>query len=230
MAFGDIVQSGEDDAGDSNSTSVSVTLGSTPTEGNLLVACHTTGATGSTGPSGWSEAFALTFADDEGALYYKIAGVAESSTVTCTSSQNKSNGLYVVEFEGSWNATPLDVTATNGPTGSPSTLSTGTTAATAQNDEVAVAQFSIDGVRTVTSWTNSFSERADLTAQFKSLAVATKVLTSTGTVETTATFSSSPFEAYGGIATFKKAAAGAADSITPLQRQIRARRLPHWRM
>ena len=113
-------------------TSISVTLDSAPTEGNLLVAAHFTGAANSIGPSGWTEAFSLTDGGnaDQGAIYYKVAGASESATVTCTASASDENMLQVTEIDGPWPADPLNAfskssepDATDG-TGE---LSTGTT-------------------------------------------------------------------------------------------------------
>ena len=156
MAFGDLVQSKVDSISSPWPSSFSVTLDSTPTEGNLLVACHYTAALGSAGPSGWTEGFALvnTPNTDSGRLAFKVAGSGESTTVTCTSSTGEEHVLAAFEFEGPWNATPLDVTATNGPDTSVSSISTGTTGTTAQNDELAVAMVGGESNQSASAWTN----------------------------------------------------------------------------
>jgi hypothetical protein len=116
MAFGDKVQ----DKGvweDSGDASTSVTLDSTPTEGNLLVACYYSSKQPVTEPSGWSSAIYLqnNGNSDDGEIAYKIAGVAESTTVTVGIGAAGDAWLYVIEIEGPWNASPLDVTASDGP-------------------------------------------------------------------------------------------------------------------
>lgn len=164
MAYGDITQSGTNT--NNSASSIAVTLGSTPTEGGLLLALHFTGATDSIAPSGFSEAVALTDGgnSDQGAIYYKIAGVAESSTVTCTSGASDEQMLTVFEIEGPWNATPLDQTASTGP-GTGATRSSGTTGSTSQDDEFAAVLITHrDGTGVgahFSGWTNSFAERSD---------------------------------------------------------------------
>ena len=83
MAFGDKVQ----DKGvweNYSDAFTSVTLDSTPTEGNLLVACCYSSKQPVTEPSGWSSAVYLqnNGNSDDGEISYKVAGVAESTTVT----------------------------------------------------------------------------------------------------------------------------------------------------
>jgi len=215
VAYGDIIQNKD---GESYDTSVTVTLDSTPTEGNLLVASHYTGAPDSSAPAGFSEAVALTHVDDEGAIYYKVAGAGESTSITAGASTTKNNMLNVLEIEGPWNATPLDQTASDGPNYSVSSQTSGTTSTTSQADEFAVALITVDDVgKTLSGWTNSFVERSDNGGPiYKFAAVATRLLTSTGAYETTATISASSYAAVGGIATFKKSAAGGAVGAIPV--------------
>lgn len=225
MSFGDIIQSkAESNFPDTNDTSIAVEFDSTPTEGNLLIACHFTGAANSTAPSGFSEAVALTAvapSSDEGAIYYKVAGSGESTTITAGSGSGDEHMLAIYEVEGPWNATPLDQTANNGPTTS-SSPSTGTTGITSQADEFAIALITNrDDTVTFSSWTNSFTEGSDgPDSQFKTFATAYRVLTSTGTYSTGATASGSDIW-MGGIATFKKQAAAGALSIPVAMRTYR---------
>jgi hypothetical protein len=212
VAFGDIVQSKT--AVHASNTSVSITLDATPTEGNLLLACHFTGHANSEHAS-WSEAAALTDGgnSDQGAIYYHLAGAGESTTVTCTSASSDEHMLTVLEIEGPWNASPLDKSATAGPTDAGADSTTGTTATTSQNDEVAIALVtgrcaSGGAGSSWGSWTNSFSEQSDIATTHKRCATATLVLTSTQAVETTATFTVSGQAKMGGVATFKKQGAG----------------------
>ena len=67
-----------------------------------------------------------------------------------------------------------------------------------------------DAAQTIVSLTNSFVDRGELTNTDKMVGAATKVLTATGTVETTWTFTDTPVDDYlSGVATFKKASASA---------------------
>ena len=225
MSFGDITQSGTNTV--QSASSIAVTLGSTPTEGNLLVACHFTGHANSIAPSGFSEAVALTDTPntDQGAIYYKVAGSGESTTITATSGGSNEQTLTVLEIEGPWNASPLDVTASAGPS-STSTRDTGTTGTTAQADEVAVAMVTWrhSDQDTTTTWSDSFVEQSEnVRTNYKGHSTATKLLTSTGTVTTTATMSNT-LTSMGGVALFKKQAAGGGLSIPVAMRYYRNQR------
>jgi hypothetical protein len=212
VAWADLVQS--DNSNVNSDTSVSVTL-STIVEGNLIIVWHFTGDANSLGPSGYSEAVALTDSPntDQGALYYKVATASESTTVTCTSSGSNEHMIYVGEFEGPWNATPLDQVASNGPASGSDDVSSGTTAATAQADELAVALFTArEDAALASSFTNSFVELFDgVKTSWKTIAGASKVLSATGTVETTISWSDLAGQSgMGGVATFKKQASAGA--------------------
>lgn len=217
MAFGDIVQS-DTYTNDENDTAP-ITLGDTPVEDNLLLALHFTGDGNSVAPSGFSEAVALTDSgnSDQGAIYYKVAGASESKTITCSSDNADEQMATVIEVEGPFDASPLDKTASTGP-GTGSTRSSGTTATTSQNDEFAavlITHRQKDNPN-FSGWTNSFTERSDIaTTLAKSSGTATRVLTSTGAYETTATIAGSSAEdSMGGIATFKKESAAAALTVS----------------
>jgi hypothetical protein len=225
--FGAVVQSGTNT--NPNAWSIAVTLGSTPTEGNLLLALHFTGDGNSIAPSGFSEAVALTDSGnaDQGAIYYKIAGAAESSTVTCTSGGGSDEHvLTVMEVEGPWNASPLDQTASAGPS-STSSRDTGTTGTTAQADEFAAVLITarhVGDFPETTAWSNGFVEQSDgVSTSFKYTSTATKTLLATGTVTTTATLDGT-YTSMGGVATFKKQTGGATYPIPEALHAYRQRR------
>ena len=215
MAFGDILQT--DSAAIPNTdtvSTVSVTLGEAITEGSLLLTFHFTGDANSIGPGTFSEAFALTNATetDEGALYYKIAGSSESTTITCTSDSDDEQYLLVLEVEGAWNAAPFDKTAETGRTTATESISTNTTAETSQADELAAAMV-IQRTKDLTnSWTNSFVNRGDITnagevGWYKTMGCATKLLSSAAAIESTASWSGAT-TALAGVGTFMAAAGG----------------------
>jgi hypothetical protein len=210
MAFGDIIQTQSANA--VSATSVTVNI-SAAVANNLLVCVHFTGHADSTAPSGFTEAVAVTDSgnNDQGAIYWKIAAGGETSVVPGSGGSDE-HAACVLEIEGPWESSPVDQTATNGPT-SESSTSSGTTGTTSQNDEVAVV-----GITTrfgggpnpgLSGWTNSFVERDEEWSTYKELGTATKLLSSTGAVETTATHDLGSYVAMGMIATFKKGAAGA---------------------
>ena len=163
MAFGDIIQT---KTGTNNSAaSLDVVLDSTPTEGNLLVVCHFTGDADSQAPTGFTEAVAVTDTgySDQGAIYYKVAGSGESTTITLLCSSADETQGTIFEIEGPWESSPLDQSTSNGPT-TGTAVSTGSTGTTSQNDEFAVCLVTYrrwpDTV-TTSSWTNSFVEGSD---------------------------------------------------------------------
>lgn len=207
MAFGDIIQTQTATSEDTTSLSISIT---SATADNLLVCCHFTGDGDSTAPSGFTESVFRTNTpdQDQGAIYHKIAAGGETSVAPGSGASDEHVGC-VMEIEGPWDASPLDVTAATGRNNNVTSTSSGTTATTAQNDEFAVAQICLrDSVTVVSSWTNSFVERSEINTATKASASATKLLTATGTVETTGSHSTA--DSLGMVATFKKGAAAAA--------------------
>lgn len=218
MAFGDLVQSknGIEATPSPGATFITVTFDSAPTEGNLLVAFHYSGNGVVTEPSGWSVAFWLTqpVDDDEGGMFYKVAGSSESSSVTVTCAAVNEHVMTIAEFEGPWNASPFDVESHSAYTVTSSPLSTGTTGTTAQADELLLylATGRDDGAEPVgggASWTGSPTQIALHECQNKWLHCSYKLLTATGTQESTwSTTNSYGTGHHVGIAAFKKAAAG----------------------
>lgn len=218
MAFGDIVNSAENSAA---SGAITVTF-TAATAGNLLIftigrsAPLATGQTWGT-PTGWNGLTnsSINTGNIGGAWYYKIAAGGET-TVTSTESIPVGNVRgQVIEFEGPFEASPLDKTAEDETNLSTvvTSQSTGTTAATAQNDELAVGFWSADqasNVETGRAYTNSFTEVLWSSATNSARAAcitARKVLSSTGAVECTFSTTDTGDEMYGAVATFKKQAA-----------------------
>jgi hypothetical protein len=133
MAWGDLVQhkSSYCGTGGQAETTITVTLDSTPTEGNLLVMTSYCGNGDLTAPSGWSVAHWLIqpVNDDGGGTFYKIAGASESTTITSPEAASANEHVFTVaEYEGPWDASPLDQETHNSYTigNTPRTLTTGT--------------------------------------------------------------------------------------------------------
>ena len=214
MAFGDIVQSKTNST--ASGTSIAVTFDSGVTAGNLILLWHHTGDGTGTAGTGMSTALAMLNSPDadDGGLFYRVVITADGATWGADSSGADEHVLIGYEIEGSFAASPLDQTAYNpgNPVLAPADndLTTGTTGTTAQADEFAAAfVMSRDAGQTIASLTNGFVDRGELTDTDKIVGAATKVLTATGTVETTWTFVSTPVDDYlSGVATFKKAAGG----------------------
>lgn len=222
MAFGDLVQWAEDTGTGVTTDTISF---SAATAGNLLIimASNSAPTTWGTAPSGYS---VITQSPDAtstmGAIWYwKIAAGGETSAVVAWDNVNTYR-LGMAEFEGAFEGSPLDVTAedeTNINTAVTSQAS-GTTATTAQNDELGLAFFGnerADFASNATAYTNSFVERAYYDGPTSpgrpGLAIASRVLTTTGTYSTTFSCTDTGTAMYGAIATFKKYVA--AGGFTP---------------
>jgi len=175
----------------STASTVTVTLDSAPTSGNLLVAttAFRSDSAPGTAPDGtWTLAEAIapgtpSSVRSEINIWYKISDGTETVTIWTLDSTGYI-GACVREYAG---ANVLDVTADAGAHSTATTHSTGTTAATSVNDSVAVAAVGINANDPTVSWTNSFTELAGnrtgaATASYHS---ADKILTATGTQEST---------------------------------------------
>ena len=200
--FGNIVQVMSNAA----NSDITVTFDQTATSGNLLVAVHFDAGGDALQPSGWSEAIKKLDVgnDDEGAIWYKLSVGTETNVVLAGGVEEESCGI-VYEIEGPFNVSPLDKTASSDPFND-NTLESGTTATTAQNDEFAVVGGTMRSTTvTVSSWTNSFVASGEeiVASGSKQLAASTKLLSSTGAVDTVGNLSASPTH-MGMIATFKK--------------------------
>lgn len=201
---------------------VSVVFAGSPAQNNLLLCAAMSSSFGSMTSSGWTQAV-LEDQFDAMYLYYKLAGAAESSTVTWTPTVNDRTALWIAEYSGNVTVTPLDKTAVNDPASNSATVASGTTAVLTQADEFAVAVVSAVRVSattaTISSYSNSFTEVAEVPttgADFPILGVATRDLAATTAITTTATFSTSVTRPIGMIATFKAAAAGGGVTVKQL--------------
>jgi len=223
MAFGDIVNTpATDTASSASTTAVTVTLESTATLNNLLVAIHFTGAADSVGVTdddlnAFTEAVTATDASaaDQGAIYYRVSDGTETSVIATDSNNTKEHVLSVYEIAGPINATPLDVVAKDEPysgVDSGTTCPCGTTSTTTVASAIAIAvQLYSDNTPPTTTWSDSFSEDIDSVGQdYNNMATAHKVLSSTGAVTQTGTLSAtSRYGHMGMIAVFSgEAAAG----------------------
>jgi len=229
MAFGDIVQTVIVENGDGTEDPASLSFGSTPTIGNLIILVMGCGD----GPLAPSTAGLLqavenhdTGQDDACSINYRVVqsgdGVAWAVDLPAA---DQYMGV-LMEIEGPWEASPLDQTGTAAAADNQST-ETVTAGATSQADEfvVAAVQYRAIGglggyVNDVSSWSDSFIERGESenlenggVPTLKGVNVATKLLTATGTPSTTATYAANAGRSFGLMATFKKAAGGGAAVI-----------------
>lgn len=198
-----------------------IVLDSGPIQGNLLVLCVVSDATVTT-PSGW-DVVNSAVSDTGTYMYTKDAGASESATITVSPTSSASLAMAVLEYSG-MTAASLDKTAAATNT---QPVSTGTTATTAQADEVLVGIVGVNqsASRTISSWSNSFVQLYSVAtgsgASHVRLGVALLTVAGTGTYETAATLSGAQANCSGIIGTFKIAAGGIV--IPVLTRQYRQR-------
>lgn len=192
--------------GSVNSGNLTLTLSQATTSGNtLFLAVGSIGV--ATTPSGFTLDVNANNTTDTSwantAIFRKAITSGETSWAITLPSNGGGVG-YVAEVSG-LTASPLDQVAENNASGASFSASTGTTGTTAQADEWALAVVANASGRTYSSWTNGFTEVADLgnTATVKTnLGVATLTIASVGTYSTAAAMS--PSGLYSGcIATYK---------------------------
>jgi hypothetical protein len=196
-------------------TTIAATLSPAATAGNLIItACSTDKNAGTwTQPSGFTLLTPFSGTNVSLAIAYKVAAGGET-TIEWTTSNSEEHNMWLAEYSGLADTSPEDKTASaNSGDTDVSSQTSGTTAATTQNDELAVAAFAVDSasIGGTTGYSNGFTEEAELTdinSGNSVLWIATKNLTSTGTVETTLTISGGGSDQMAGqIVTFKEAAA-----------------------
>lgn len=199
--------------GDATTTSLSATYASTPTPGNRLFAMAVSDATlDGTGmaSAGWTLA-ASKVADAGLYIWSKIAGASEPTTVTVVPTTAAPTNLRITEISG-LDTNAIDAVVTNSGGTAATSISTGTTGATSDADEWALAVFGIarhrSGTGTVTAYSNGFVETAQVANAAGNkplLATATKTLSATGTVECTATLSVAEDHPAGLVVTYRLA-------------------------
>ena len=201
-------------------TTITATYDSTPTEDNLLIAVFGYKDTNEpeTPPSGWTLAKLQVGASQSISIWSKIAGASEATAVTFSWTGGARCNLLIVEYSGNITTSPFDVAAgVNGGTPVKTTISSGTTATTAEDDEMWIAGFTlIDGGTPFISFTNSFTEIYDNDGgsddNTQSMGVAHRLEADIAAAETTATWTGGR-RVCSVIATFKPAAGAAAGSL-----------------
>lgn len=187
-----------------SATSHNIVFGSPPTSGNVLILCVVSDTTVlPTPPTGWTTIQAAV-GNSGTYMYWKTAGVSESSTVTVTISASDSCVLSIYEYS---NITTLDQSAQLVSGSNVTAVPTGTTSATTAANELIVCLCGMDDVNTVTSWSNSIvTDQAAVTTGSVtnvSLTVGIKIVSATGTQTSTATVTGLSNNPSGIIATFK---------------------------
>lgn len=207
-------QSAYADTGAATAADLTVTLPTSATAGNLLVVAANSGST-LTGPAGYTLAVSAINAQ---ALYiwYKVAAGGETAAVVTPTVSPYALAAAILEYPGV-TGTPLDVTASATRTTPAATWDTGTTAGTAQNDELVVVAMGPGGGWTGSgseptgfSWTTATNRVSGATIHATNinaaLAVGDYTVAATGTQTDTATWTNNGAYIGGAVATFKLAA------------------------
>ena len=197
-----------------NDNIITATFGSTPVQGNLLIAIAGNAApnTVPTIPAGWLNA-GISGATTPGHLiFYRIAGPSEPTSLTINYSGSCRLGLQLYEYSGMPNAT-LNSISQNSGNGSSMSLSLTTTTANC----LIIAGYVVNENTSFTSWSNGFNERSDfINSGAPSFAStyggADRSVTSVGAYSTTATVGNGAAW-YGQIVAFAYGQAPILDSV-----------------
>lgn len=147
-------------------------------------------------------------------FWYKENGTGgTATTVTLTLSASTSVAMCFIEITGA--ATASQDVFSDWVTDASSPFTSGTTAATNQAAEMAVAVcYAATSTGTFDWSANGYTQATSFqSASDNSMSVAYKILSSTGAQQGSCTQSGSPFQTNDFIATFKEAAAGSSNSI-----------------
>ena len=106
---------------------ITAVFGSTPTQNNLLVAVYLGRLTGTlTRPPDWATAVDGGYITPAAAIYYKVAGASESTSVTVNSTAaGPAHGLMIYEFSGTATTPPVYDGAANNAAGTSATVASG---------------------------------------------------------------------------------------------------------
>jgi hypothetical protein len=198
----------------SSSTSLSVTLGSTPIDGNTLVAIIATKRTSSntvtritqTGAT-WVRATQSTNTSGSTTEIWYTSNVSSASKSITVSQSSTSSAIVIAEYDGILTTNVLD--KVNNSNSSSATASTGTTGTTSQGDELIIGGIGlIDSSYSLSSITNSFSTIGTVasgstpSASYAKVYALEKIVSATSTYSSGGTVSTSSVWS-GAIATFK---------------------------
>lgn len=173
-----------------HSGTLTVTYGSAPTSGNLLVMglyIQTGGGDPApVAPSGWTLATSINSNTVSWTYLYYKKNCGTATAYTWTGTGVSGSDIVAAEYSGASTTGPLDKTATN--SGFSTSPDSGTTATTTVANEVWVAILMNEAGVAFTSPTNSFTNEVSDSA-FGGLALFDKIVSSTGTADVGATIS-----------------------------------------
>jgi hypothetical protein len=189
---------------------VTPTFGAGATAGNLLVAviCGTSFGQGEWTSTGWAKATKDIFATSYTVeiMYLVAAGGETGVTFTSAGTTPWVHSVVMAEYSGLHPVSPLDVFANDGTNSGAGVTSraTGTTAATAQNNELAIAAVGHGNTVTSLTWTNSYVTRDSEAQAGSGVYLAERILVTTSTQTSVASWTTARI-AGGCIATFRAA-------------------------
>lgn len=198
---------------------VSFAAGASSTTGNFLVSLIASKSTDTTNntlatPTGWSLARSELNASTNCPkiyIFYRENAPASTGITVNYAGAAAEFCLTILEYSGIATSASLDKVASASDSVGTTTVSSGTTAATVQADELVIALLANRFVTASQSaWTNSFTQRHYFTSlgttntNNENFSANEKIVAATGTQTTAATLSSARAWA-GAIATFKKA-------------------------
>lgn len=217
MAFGDLLHQGEGST--ASGTSHTASFGFTAASGSLLL-IGLAQAVGtnvwSNEDSGWNR---ISDCENVGgafsAVWYWRISTGQSS-FSYNSSVSGTTQFKVVEIEGPWSASALDVSAENESkisTSGTTSVSSGTTGTASVSNGFAVAFFASDSSNfwdAAKSYTNSYADLGTMydPGSTPGLWFAKKQLASSAATETTVSVTDTGDEVYGAVAVFLPAAGG----------------------
>jgi hypothetical protein len=199
-----------DDSGLSGTT-LTPALPSAPTEGNWIVLKVRGSNLGVSNANGWSTAYLQNNSTNVVgvATFYCQAASGQGATLpTITFTVSQTLLAYEVEEHSDFTSSPLDVVTSAGSSGTALTISTGTSASTAQVSEEAISALGANAAPGASQFatTNGFTNPSRYVIGV--MRVAEKTLSAIGTVETTYTYPNNGTgtnrRLVAGIATFKK--------------------------
>ena len=186
-----------------------VNLGSACQSGALIVVnacCDRSGATISA--TGFTTAVSKDDATNgqTNALLWKVSDGTETSvSISTTGSPDTFQGS-VVEYNGSYQSSPVDQTASN--SGNDTSQPSGTTAAQSVSGNLAVAAHYTDGIYGLSSWSNSYTEKNQIVNALDRAHHVSRVLADALATSTTPTGIATAQKFCNCIATFKFAVSG----------------------
>jgi hypothetical protein len=203
------VQYGNYDSGGNSVATIPITLPVPATAGNLLVAVGSVDKSCDflDPPAGWTR----IITDNKNAgvsqqYIYKFAAGGETGVTISPDNISRSCSGIIAEYSG---VDTLGVTAQNSQATPSQSCASGTTASNSQNPALAIAFFGADSAQNVfdvsRTYSNSFVEHRFIgaaSAGTPSAQIADKVITATGTVDTTFTTGDTGDEMLGAVAVF----------------------------